>query len=65
MHVPLLSSGYEIAGFVVRYIDEIRMFEALFKVVSTRFGIRTIEKSVEKFRIASFVPPCKLFVWGA
>jgi len=27
--------------------DEIRMFEALFKGVSTRFGLRTIEKSVE------------------
>jgi len=27
--------------------DEIRMFEALFKGVSTRFGPRAIEKSVE------------------
>ncbi len=27
--------------------DEIQIFEALFKGVSTRFGLRTIEKSVE------------------
>ena len=27
--------------------DDIRMFEALFKGVSTRFGLRNIEKSVE------------------
>jgi len=27
--------------------DEIRIFEALFKGVSTRFGLRTIENSVE------------------
>jgi hypothetical protein len=27
--------------------DEIRIFEALFKGVSTPFGLRTIEKSVE------------------
>jgi hypothetical protein len=27
--------------------DEIRIFEALIKGVSTRFGLRTIEKSVE------------------
>jgi len=28
--------------------DECWLFEALFKVVSTLFGLRTIEKSVEK-----------------
>jgi len=28
--------------------DEIRIFEALFKGVSTLFGRRTIEKSIEK-----------------
>ena len=27
--------------------EEIQIFEALFKGVSTRFGLRTIEKSVE------------------
>jgi hypothetical protein len=27
--------------------DEIQIFEALFKGVSTRFGLRTLEKSVE------------------
>ncbi len=30
------------------YKDEIRIKEALFKGVSTRFGLRTIEKSIEE-----------------
>jgi len=44
--------------------DEIRMFEALFEGVKTRFGRRTIEQSVE-IRMSSFVHPSKIFVWGA
>ncbi len=44
--------------------EEIRMLEALFKGVSTRFGLRTIE-NMSKIRISSFVPPSKIFVWGA
>jgi hypothetical protein len=38
--------------------DEIRIFAALFKGVSTRFGLRTIEKCCEN-------PDSKIFVWGA
>jgi hypothetical protein len=38
--------------------DEMRMFDALFKVVSTLFGPLTI-------RISSFVHPSKIFVWEA
>jgi hypothetical protein len=33
--------------------DEILIFEALFKGVSTRFGLRTIEKSVENMDFIS------------
>jgi len=40
------------------------MFEALFKGVSTLFGLRTIEKSVENPDFI-FVHPSKIFVWGA
>ncbi len=43
---------------------EIRIFEALFKGVSTRFGLVNIEKSVENMD-SSFVNPSKIFVWGA
>ncbi len=41
--------------------DEIRIFEALFKGVSTRFGLLAIEKSIEN----PDVNPSKIFVWGA
>jgi hypothetical protein len=44
--------------------DEIWMFEALFKGVSTRFGLEPL-KSQSKIRISSFVLPSKIFVWGA
>jgi hypothetical protein len=45
--------------------DEIRISkEALFKGVSTRFGRRTIEKSVDN-PVSSFVHPSKIFVWEA
>jgi hypothetical protein len=40
------------------------MFEALFKGVSTLFGLLTIEKSVENPDFI-FVHPSKIFVWGA
>jgi hypothetical protein len=42
--------------------DEIRMFEALFKGVSTRFGPRAIEKSVENpdFIFCSSFPNLRL-----
>ncbi len=43
--------------------EEIRIFEAFFKGVSTRFGLRTIEKSVENPDF--IVSPSKIFVWGA
>jgi hypothetical protein len=36
--------------------------EALFKGVSTRFGLRTIESPFE-IRQSSFVPSSKIFVW--
>jgi hypothetical protein len=42
--------------------DEMRLFEALFKGVSTRFGLRTIESPFE-IRQSSFVPSSKIFVW--
>jgi hypothetical protein len=38
-----------------------RIFEALFKVVSTRLPL----KPQSKIHIASFVHPSKIFVWGA
>ena len=41
-----------------------RVFEVLFKAVSTRFLLRTIEKYLE-IRISSFVPSSKIFVWEA
>jgi hypothetical protein len=53
--------------------EEIRISnEALFKGVSTqvptRFGLRTIDKYIDKFDDNldfSFVNPSKIFVWGA
>jgi hypothetical protein len=50
--------------------DEMRISkEALFKGESTRFGPRTIEKSmfksVEKSAFHLFVHRSKIFVWGA
>jgi hypothetical protein len=38
--------------------DKMRIFEALFKVVSTRFGLRTVENSIEKwaFHLLSNLP---------
>jgi len=44
--------------------DEIMIFEALFKGVSTRFGRRTIEKSIENPDVI-FVSPSKIVVWEA
>jgi hypothetical protein len=44
--------------------DEIRIFEALFKVVSTQFGPRTIEKRFTNPHLI-FFPPAKIFFWGA
>jgi len=41
-------------------------FEALFKGVSTRFGLRNVEKCVEntlKTCSEMFVRPSKIFVW--
>ncbi len=43
--------------------DEIRTFEALFKDVSTRFGLLIII-NLSKIRISSFVPSSKTFVWS-
>jgi hypothetical protein len=44
--------------------DAIRISkEALFKGVRTRFGLRTVEKCF--LRNPDFVPPSKIFVWGA
>jgi len=42
--------------------DEMRIFEELFRGVSTQFGPRSIEKCFEKPH-SSFVPPSKIFVW--
>jgi len=52
MKVPSLSSGCEIYPSQTKILEgltkeEIRIFEALFKGVSTRFGLRTIEKCFE------------------
>jgi hypothetical protein len=55
MHFPSLSRGCEIAQFYAPQTkileggtkDEMRLFEALFKDVSTRFGLRTIESPFE------------------
>ncbi len=60
VYIPYLLCNLEICAFGMDKVypsqtkileggtkDEIRMFEALFKGVSTRFGLRTIEKSVE------------------
>ena len=44
--------------------DEIQIFEALFKGVSTRFGLRTLEKSVENLDFI-FCSSFQIFVWGA
>jgi hypothetical protein len=55
MPIPSLSRGCEIAQIYLSQTkilermtkEEIRIFEALFKGVSTRFGLRTIEKCFE------------------
>ena len=55
MRVPSLSSGCEIAQFYPSQTkilegltkEKIQIFEALFKGVITRFGLRTIEKYIE------------------
>jgi hypothetical protein len=45
--------------------DDIRISKAaLFKGVSTRFGLRTIEKSIENQDVI-FVSPSQIFVWEA
>ena len=41
-----------------------RICEALFKVVSTRFGLLIVENSIENPHFY-FVYPSKIFVWGA
>jgi len=41
-----------------------RIFEALFKRVSTGFGLQTL-KSASKMRSEMFVRPSNIFVWGA
>jgi hypothetical protein len=43
--------------------DDIRIFEALFKGVSTRFGLRTIEKSIE-IQDVIFCSFFQIHVWG-
>ncbi len=46
--------------------DEIRISnEALFKGVSTRFGLRTIENINRKSGFHLVVHPSKILVWGA
>ncbi len=41
-----------------------RIFEVLFKGVSTRFGLRSFESS-SKMRSQMFIRTSKIFVWGA
>jgi hypothetical protein len=47
-----------------RNISE-RIFEALFKGVSTGFGRQKTLKSASKTRSEMFLHPSKIFVWGA
>jgi len=42
--------------------EEIRIFEELFKGVSTHLGYKTL-KSISKIWISPFVNPSKIFVW--
>jgi len=39
------------------------VFEALFKGVSTRFGLQTVEKCFEN-AFGNVLPTSKIFVWG-
>jgi hypothetical protein len=63
MKVPSLSSGCEIYPSQTKILDgltkdEIQMFDIPFKGVSTRFGLRTIAKYIEKsgFHLLSILP---------
>jgi hypothetical protein len=79
LHVPLiqktntshhlsiiLQSNYAPQTKILEGLTNIseRLFEALFKGVSTGFGHKTL-KSASKRRISSLVHPSKIFVWGA